>query len=103
MVAGYTRQSSASIIPGVGIKASFFNAEYDAIQAAMDFTAGHNHDGTVGGGAPIPPVSLVGVTTNGIPVRTTSSTFVVRTLVAPGSGITITNPAGVAGDITFAL
>jgi hypothetical protein len=39
----------------------------------------------------------------GILVETTTNTFVARTLVAPSQGITITNPAGIAGNPTFAL
>ena len=39
----------------------------------------------------------------GIIVQTGVDTVANRTLVAPAAGITISNPAGVAGDITFAL
>ena len=41
--------------------------------------------------------------TNGIIVQTADNTWAGRTTVAPAAGITITNPAGLAGDITFAL
>jgi len=53
MPTGYTRQSAAEIVTGQTINASSFNNEFNAIQAAMDVSAGHTHDGTVGGGAPI--------------------------------------------------
>jgi hypothetical protein len=41
--------------------------------------------------------------TPGMVVETAADTFTKRSLVAPSAGITITNPAGVAGDPTFAL
>ncbi len=53
MSEGYSRQSAAQIVTGATIQASHFNNEYNQIQAAFDATTGHNHDGTVGGGAPI--------------------------------------------------
>lgn len=53
MPTGYTRQSAAEIVTGQTINASSFNNEFNAIQTAMDVSAGHTHDGTVGGGAPI--------------------------------------------------
>lgn len=39
----------------------------------------------------------------GIAVRTTLDTWAQRSLTAPAAGITITNPAGIAGNPTFAL
>jgi len=47
--------------------------------------------------------AVEGLGTTGIAVRTGSDTWSTRTTVAPAAGITITNPAGVAGDITLAL
>jgi len=41
--------------------------------------------------------------TPGIVVQTGADTFTKRTLVAPAAGITITDPAGTAGNPTFAL
>lgn len=52
MPESYTRQSSFS--NGDVIDAPLFNAEYDQLEAAFGEVAGHNHDGTVGGGAPVP-------------------------------------------------
>ena len=54
MATGYTRTDTANnIATGNTINASDFDNEFDAIQSAMDVSTGHNHDGTVGGGAPI--------------------------------------------------
>ena len=47
--------------------------------------------------------ALEGLSSTGIAVRTTTDTWAQRTLQAPAAGITITNPAGIAGDPTFAL
>lgn len=41
--------------------------------------------------------------TAGIVVQTGADAFAKRTLTAPAAGLTITNPAGTAGDPTFAL
>lgn len=46
---------------------------------------------------------VYGITTDGIIVRTADDTYTSRTLVAPAAGITITNPAGIAGNPTFVL
>jgi hypothetical protein len=54
MATGYTRQSSADIIDGGDVTADIFNAEFNQIQSAFNAVSGHNHDGTGGGGAPIP-------------------------------------------------
>lgn len=59
MATGYTRQSSGLIVTGATIQASHFNNEYDAILAAFNASTGHTHDGTTGGGAPIPLASAV--------------------------------------------
>jgi hypothetical protein len=50
---GYARQSSSVIITGGVINASDFNNEFNALLSAFDNTTGHNHDSTIGGGAPI--------------------------------------------------
>ena len=47
--------------------------------------------------------SLAAYNTNGIVVQTSADTFVGRSLTAPAAGLTITNPAGTAGNPTFAL
>jgi len=41
--------------------------------------------------------------TTGLAARIATSSWIARTMVAPSAGITITNPAGIAGDMTFAL
>jgi hypothetical protein len=47
--------------------------------------------------------ALEALTTTGFSSRTGTSTWATRSLVAPSAGITISNPAGIAGDPTFAL
>lgn len=54
MAVGYTRQKSAEITAGATITDTDLEAEYDAIVAAFHASTGHNHNGTVGGGALIP-------------------------------------------------
>jgi hypothetical protein len=47
--------------------------------------------------------ALAAFNTTGFVVQTASDTFTGRSLSAPASGFTITNPAGTAGNPTFAL
>lgn len=47
--------------------------------------------------------ALEGLGSTGIAVRTTTDTWAQRQVTAPAAGITVTNPAGVAGDITLVL
>ncbi len=47
--------------------------------------------------------AVAGLSSAGIVARTGAGTAASRTLQAPAAGITITNPAGTAGDPTFAL
>lgn len=47
--------------------------------------------------------ALAAFNTNGLLVQTAADTFAGRTLQPPAAGITITNPAGTAGDPTFVL
>jgi len=47
--------------------------------------------------------AVEGLTTLGIAVRTALETWTTRTLQQPAAGLTITNPAGIAGDPTFVL
>lgn len=47
--------------------------------------------------------ALAGLSGTGIVVRTAANTYAERTTAAPAAGLTITNPAGIAGNITFAF
>jgi len=47
--------------------------------------------------------ALAAYNTNGLITQTAADTFTGRTLTAPAAGFTITNPAGIAGNPTFAL
>lgn len=52
MAEAYSRQSAFA--NGDVIDAPLFNAEFDQLEEAFKETSGHNHDGTVGAGAPVP-------------------------------------------------
>jgi hypothetical protein len=56
-VAGYTRQSTADIIPTATVRAAPLNAEYNAIRDAFAASGGHKHDGTTGEGEYIPLIA----------------------------------------------
>jgi phage gp45-like len=74
MATGYTRRdTSNNINNGNIINAEDLDLEFDGIQAAMDASTGHTHDGTVGGGAPIVgigPVQDVVITTGAMRPKT---------------------------------
>ena len=57
-MAGYVRQSAASIITGETVTAAPLNAEFNKLVAAFHNTTGHTHDGSTGGGPKIPITSL---------------------------------------------
>jgi len=105
MSVGYTRQSAGTILTGNTIQASDFNAEYNLLESAFGAVSGHNHDGTIGGGAKIPVAGLSGLTNTsaGIMVADGANGYVLRTLTAPAAGITITNGTGVSGNPTLVL
>jgi len=56
-VAGYTRQSTADIIPTATVRAAPLNAEYNAIRDAFSASGGHRHDGTAAEGDYVPLIS----------------------------------------------
>lgn len=62
-MAGYTRQSEASIQPGQDIDAGPLNTEFDAVEAAFDASTGHAHDGTAGNGPKLGLTSLNQIST----------------------------------------
>lgn len=80
-------------------------ASRSLVQPAAGITIG-NADGAAGN----PTFTLAndlaaveGLATTGLAVRTATDTWTTRTLTQPAAGITITNPAGLAGNPTFAL
>ena len=52
-MAGYVRQSAASIVNGTAITAAPLNAEFNQILAAFNATSGHGHTGNAGDGSKI--------------------------------------------------
>lgn len=92
MAVGYTRQKAAEIAAGATITDTDLEAEYDAIVAAFNASSGHNHNGTVGGGALIPLTSGV---TGSLPIANggTSGTSVATARTAlsltPGTDVQV--------------
>ena len=64
-MAGYTRQSSATIIAGANVTAAIFNAEFNQLQAAFNGTTGHGHTGGTGDG---PQLNLTTAVTGVLPI-----------------------------------
>lgn len=58
MATGYQFSTASQIATGLAVLASTHSTEYTAIQAAFNASTGHNHDGTVGGGAQIPTAGI---------------------------------------------
>lgn len=62
-MSGYTRQSTADIIPTAVVRAAPINAEFNAIRDAFDFDStgvtGHKHDGSADQGSYVPLIADV--------------------------------------------
>ena len=56
-MAGYTRQSTADIVPTATVRAAPINAELNAIRDAFAASGGHKHDGTSAEGDYIPLIA----------------------------------------------
>ena len=56
-MAGYTRQSAASIVNGSAITAPPLNAEFNQVLAALAAGTGHKHDGTSAEGGYVPLIA----------------------------------------------
>lgn len=56
-MAGYTRQSAASIVPTAVVRATPLNDEFNALRDAFVVASGHKHDGTTAEGAYVPLIS----------------------------------------------
>ena len=56
-MSGYTRQSTADIIPTATVRAAPLNAEYNALRDAFAAPGGHKHDGTTAEGAYVPLIA----------------------------------------------
>jgi hypothetical protein len=60
-MAGYTRQSAASIITTATITAAPLNNEFNALVAAFNATTGHTHSGGTGDGPKLPITSMADI------------------------------------------
>ena len=56
-MAGYTRQSSAEIVPTAVVRSAPVNAEFNQLRDAFATVTGHKHDGTSAEGAYIPLIA----------------------------------------------
>lgn len=56
-MAGYSRQSAASIVPTAVVRATPLNDEFNTLRDAFVVASGHKHDGTATEGAYIPLIS----------------------------------------------
>jgi len=114
MATGYTRNDTTNnIANGNVINAADLDGEFDAIQAAYDVTTGHDHDGTVGGGAPIKalgPAQDIVITTSVIRPKTDNtvdlgtSTLEFKDLFLDGTAkvdtLTVDESATIAAGLT---
>jgi hypothetical protein len=109
-MAGYTRQSSASIQPNEDVTAAPLNDEFNQIQSAFNASTGHAHDGTTGNG---PQLNLTAAVTGVLPQANggtgssdgnisfgviTATTDVVTSDINSGSASGLVNIGGGAAD-----
>ena len=89
-MAGYTRQSSSSIVNGSDITAAPLSAEFNQVVSAFHNTTGHKHDGTAAEGPVIGLIGDAGVATplNKVVVDNTNNRIGVF-VDASGAGSTV--------------
>lgn len=88
----------SGITPSANVQSLLAAADYAAIKTLLSLSVGTDVQAYDAGLA-----ALAVFNTNGILVQTANNTFAGRSLSAPAAGLTITNPAGTAGNPTFAL
>ena len=98
-MSGYTRQSTADIIPTATVRAAPLNAEYNALRDAFAASGGHKHDGTTGEGDYVPLIADADAN-NKVQVNTSANTvdFYVEVSSVPVEQISIRD--GVIRPIT---
>ena len=90
MAEGYTRQSTFS--NGDVIDAALFNDEFNQLVEAFKKDVGHNHDGTTGGGAPVP---FIEKGNSGVYIDTNVPTA--PKIIFKINGVTVSEAGGVYG------
>ena len=98
-MSGYTRQSTADIIPTATVRAAPLNAEYNALRDAFAASGGHKHDGATGEGDYVPLIADADAK-NKVQVNTSANTvdFYVEVSSVPVEQISIRD--GVIRPIT---
>lgn len=78
------------------------NAGLDTLDALFGASTGHDHTGAAGEGPKLTPPALDGLSANGFAARISSALFAARAVTA-GTGVSVADGNGVAGNPTISL
>jgi len=85
-MAGYTRQSAASIVALAQITASPLNAEFNQLQSAFNGTTGHTHSGAAGDS---PQLSLTAAVSGVLPIANGGTNAITAAAARTSLGLVI--------------